>query len=35
MKSYENGKIFYICKKQIENKHAKNKTYYKVRDHCL
>ena len=32
--SYENAKIFYICKEKIENKYVKDKKYRKVRDHC-
>ena len=32
--SYENAKIFYICKEELENKYLKDKNYYKVRDHC-
>ena len=36
--SYENVKIYYICKKKekkkIENKYLKDKKYCKVRDHC-
>ena len=32
--SYQNAKICYICKEQIEDKHAKDKKYCKVRDHC-
>ena len=34
-KSYENAKICYICKETFEDKHAKDKIYWKVRDHCL
>ena len=35
-KSYENGKICYICekKKKNENKYVKDKKYNKIRDHC-
>ena len=33
-KSYENAKICYICKEKLEDKHAKDKKYCKVRDHC-
>ena len=32
--SYQNSKICYICKKQFEDKHATDKKYRKVRDHC-
>ena len=32
--SYENAKIFYICKEELENKYLKDKNYCKVRDHC-
>ena len=32
--SYENGKIYYICKKKFKVNHDKDKTYRKVRDHC-
>ena len=31
---YENAKFCYICKKEFEDKCAKYKRYYKVRDHC-
>ena len=31
--SYENAKIFYICKGKFEYKHANDKKYGKVRDH--
>ena len=34
MKSYENGKIWYICKEKLENNYLKDKKYCKVRDHC-
>ena len=34
-KSYENAKIFYICKyKNKKVKHAKEKKCCKVKDHC-
>ena len=33
-KSYENAKIFYICKENSENKYVKDKKYRKVRDNC-
>ena len=33
-KSYQNAKICYICKEKVEEKHAKNKIYCKVGDHC-
>ena len=32
--SYENAKIYYICKERFENKYVKDKKYCKVRDHC-
>ena len=32
--SYENTKIYYICKEKFENKYLKDKKYRKVRDHC-
>ena len=32
---YENVKICDICKEKFENKYLKDKTYRKVRDHCL
>ena len=32
--SYENAKSCYICSEKFENKHAKVKEYYKVRDDC-
>ena len=32
--SYENAKIYYICKEKLENKYVKDKIYCKVRDHC-
>ena len=40
-KSYQNAKNCYICekkkkknKKKLEDKHAKDKKHYKVRDDC-
>ena len=33
-KSYQNVKICYICKQKIQDKHAKDKKYCNVRDHC-
>ena len=32
--SYENAKIYYICKEKFEKKYVKDKIYFKVRDHC-
>ena len=32
--SYENEKIYYICKEKFENKYLKDKKFCKVRDHC-
>ena len=32
--SYENLKIYDICKENFENKYLKDKKYCKVRDHC-
>ena len=32
-KSYQNAKTCYICKENIEDKHAKDKKHRKVRDH--
>ena len=32
--SYQNSKICYICEEKFEDKHATNKKYCKVRDHC-
>ena len=32
--SYENAKIFYICKEEFENKYSEDKKCHKVRDHC-
>ena len=31
--SYENAKIYYVCKEKIENKYLKDKKYLKVKDH--
>ena len=28
------SKMCYICKEKFEDKHAKDKTYHTVRDHC-
>ena len=33
-KSYSNAKVCYSCKEKFEDKHAKDKKYCKVRDHC-
>ena len=33
-KSYQNSKICYICKEKFKDKHAKDKKFLKVRDHC-
>ena len=33
-KSHENAKICYVCQEKFEDKHAKDKKYHKVRDHC-
>ena len=33
-KSYKNAKICYICNKKFEDRHAKDKKYRKIRDHC-
>ena len=33
-KSNQNTKICDICKEKIEDKHSKDETYCKVRDHC-
>ena len=33
-KSYQNAKICYICKEKLKDKHAKNKKYCKVSNHC-
>ena len=32
--SYENVKICYTCKEELENKYMKGKKYRKVKDHC-
>ena len=32
--SYENSKIYYICKEKFENKYVKDKKYCKTRDNC-
>ena len=32
--SYQNAKICYVCKGKFEDRHAKDKTYGKVRNHC-
>ena len=32
--SYENAKIYYICKENFRNKYLKDKKYSKVWDHC-
>ena len=32
--SYKNSKICYICKEKLEENHAKDKKYRKVRDNC-
>ena len=32
--SYENEKIYYICKEKFENKYLKDKKFCKVWDHC-
>ena len=34
LKSHQDVKVCYICGKRILQKHAKNKNYRKVRDHC-
>ena len=31
--SYENGKIWYICKEKIKKKYVKDKKHCKARDH--
>ena len=31
---YENAKMCYICKEKVEDKHAKDKKYRQVRNHC-
>ena len=33
-KSYINAKICYICKEKYEDRHVKDKRYFKFRDHC-
>ena len=33
-KSYQDAKICYICKEKFEDKHATDKEYHKVSDHC-
>ena len=33
-KSYENARFCFICKEKFQDKHAKNRIYGKVRDHC-
>ena len=33
-KSYQNAKICYICKEKFQDKHTKDKSYCKVKDHC-
>ena len=33
-KSYENTKICYVRQEKLEDKHAEDKEYRKVRDHC-
>ena len=33
-KPHENAKICYISRERFEDKHAKDNTYCKVRDHC-
>ena len=33
--SYETAKICYIFREKFEDKHAKDKKYFKVRDNCL
>ena len=33
-KLYQNATICYICKKNSEDKHVKDKKYRKVRNHC-
>ena len=32
--SYQNAKICYVCKGKFEDRHAKDKIYGKVRNHC-
>ena len=31
---YEKAKVYYICKKKLENNYVKDRTYHKVRYHC-
>ena len=33
-KLFQNAKLCYICRKQIEDKYVEDKKYQKVRDHC-
>ena len=33
-KSYQISKICYICREKFDDKHAKDKKYSSVRDHC-
>ena len=33
-KWYQNAKMCYICKEKLKDTHAKDKKYWKVRDHC-
>ena len=33
-RSHQNAKNCYICKEKFEYKHAEDKKYCKVRDHC-
>ena len=33
-KSYDNEKIYSICKEKLENKYLKDKKYCKVKGHC-
>ena len=33
-KSYENAKIYHICKEKFKNKYQKDRKYCKDRDHC-
>ena len=30
--SYQNSKIYYICREKIEDKHAKDKKFWKVKE---
>ena len=34
LKSHQDGKVCFICGTQIVKKFAKDKNYWKVRDHC-